>query len=72
MRYEPKKGSPLGLVKTKGQQVGQFDLYDLRGMSLGKVECIKRALEAMTGSPLAEELLSHLRNLDQNQTIANG
>ena len=80
MKFEKKKGSPLCLVKTKGQEPGNYDLYDLRGMTLGKAECIKRALQSLVSAshaaghvePLAEELLAHFRSLDEHQTIANG
>lgn len=74
MKFENKKGSHLELVKTKGIESGAYDLYNLRGLTLGKVLCIRRALEVIAplrGSPIAYELLAQFREIDQDQTIGN-
>ena len=74
MRFENKKGSHLRLVKTRGIEHGSYDLYDLRGLTLGKVLCIRRALEViapLANSPIAYELLAQFREIDQEQTIGN-
>ena len=51
-------GSKFGVVKTRGLKKGNYDLYDLRGLSLGKLGCIRNALyrHALEGSVLADEI----------------
>lgn len=69
------KGKSLAVVKTLGREKGQYDLYDLVGLSLGKLEVIKAALEGCFDNgnvrhPLADELLAVInKNLDYQQTI---
>ena len=67
-----KKGSTLKVEKTLGLDAGSYDLYDLRGLSLGKLNAIKNALMLYNDnsySPGASELLGTLRMLDNGQTI---
>ena len=75
MRYNGKIGSPLEVLKTKGQFDGQYDLYDIRGLSLGKIACIKRALQELAkqgyNTLLCDEILPLFDGLDEVQTVRN-
>lgn len=41
------KGSSLKVVQTQGLYSGNYDLYDIRGLSLGKLHAIKNALQSV-------------------------
>ena len=73
MKFENKKGSALALVKTRGIEPGSYDLYDIRGLTLGKLDLIIRGLEGIAGmSTLAMEILAMLkRDRDEHQTIGD-
>jgi hypothetical protein len=67
-----RKGKQLALVQTRGVEHGQYDLFDLEGLSLGKVEMIRRALARDRSSldfEIYDELLAVLKNLPVHQTI---
>lgn len=71
------KGSSLKLVKTKGLNPGTYDLYNLIGLSLGKLHAIKLCLETglqdrlISGgsTEIIRELLGTLKSLDNHQTV---
>ena len=67
------KGTSLKVVKTTGQNPGNYDLYNIQGLSLGKLDVIRRALEAysgsVVGSVLAPEILAAIGTIDERQTI---
>jgi hypothetical protein len=63
-----KKGTHLHLEKTLGSNQGDFDLYDLKGLSLGKVYCIKAAL-TNHGSAVAKDIIDAINKIDNRQTI---
>ena len=43
------KGSKFAVVETAGLQAGNYNLFDIRGLSKGKLLCIKFALENYDG-----------------------
>ena len=65
------KGSSLKVVKTAGRDAGSYDLYDLRGLTLGKLDLIHTlvSLEANKGGVLAKEIVAAIGILDEHQTI---
>jgi hypothetical protein len=73
MRSEYKKGSSLTVVQTRGRDPGAFDLFDIRGLSLGKLHFVHRLLtERVDQHPtdvLALEILSAIGPLPQAQTV---
>jgi hypothetical protein len=67
-----KKGQKLGLTKTKGLIKGAYDLYEITGLSLGKLALIAGwlKLRADAGNVLAEEILQSLGEIPYTQTIS--
>jgi hypothetical protein len=65
------KGTEVKIVKTTGKDAGQYDLYNLCGLSLGKLLLIQRSLKlnAANGDVLAAELVAQMGTLDENQTM---
>jgi hypothetical protein len=64
------KGSKLGVVQTQGLMSGSYPLYDLKGLSAGKLQLIIDLLTDAKGLPaaaLAHDILSaisHGQSLD--------
>lgn len=54
------KGVKMSLVQTQGLKSGDYPLYNLVGLSAGKVQCILDALtdKAANGSVLAKEIVA--------------
>ncbi len=63
------KGSKLGVVKTLGEEKFHFDKYNLVGLSLGQLSCIKNALEKHA-TTLSVEILYVMEDIDNNQTMS--
>ena len=57
------KGSPEQLVATQPRENGQYCLYNLTGLSLGKVLMLKRLLDQESGNALAGELSANMCGL---------
>jgi len=52
------KGSRLSLVQTQGLNPGDYSLYDLRGLTAGKVQLLVDLLsQVASDNPLAEDIL---------------
>lgn len=69
-----KKGQKLGVEKTRGLDASSYDLYNLVGLSLGKLEAIRQL--CMTececrGSlePICVDILNAIGKTDPQQTI---
>ncbi len=66
------KGSSLQVQKTSGLQPGNYDLYDIKGLTLGKLKCIQSALgfyQANFSSVLVDEIMAAIGEIDVHQTI---
>ncbi len=64
-----KKGCKFAIVKTLGREKGNYDLYNIEGLTLGKLDTIRNALESYDGI-LAREILAVInQNRDYQQTI---
>lgn len=63
------KGSPLKLVKTAALVPGGYDLYDIRGLSLGKLMAIADAVHGLPDTAITQEISALLRNIDERQTV---
>ena len=57
------KGKPLALVMTSGLNQGDNNLYDLVGLSVGKVLAIKHAL-SQSDSPVGTDILTVLDRVE--------
>lgn len=60
MRTRLPKGSRLSLVKTQGLMPGSYALYDLRGLTAGKVQLLVDLLTQakLDHNPLAADILA--------------
>jgi hypothetical protein len=60
------KGSKLSLITTEGLQPGNYPLYNLQGLSLGKLSLLRRLLNIAStqGDVLAKEILTVLEQLE--------
>lgn len=67
------KGKKNEVVKTSGRELGQFDLYDFTGLSLGQILCIRTALatyeRVVISDPIARELVSQMKTMNVNGTV---
>lgn len=57
MKKSMLKGSKLSLVQTQGLKSGDYLLYDLRGLTAGKVQLLVDLLTS-NSSPLAADILA--------------
>jgi hypothetical protein len=73
-----RKGKSLALTQTRGREVGQFDLFDIEGLSLGKVDLIRCCLwqyhdtlvaGGLGSNVLLDEILGVLSKMPKCQTI---
>ena len=62
------KGSKFCVVETAGKEAAHYNLFEIRGLTKGKLLCIKIALEneAERGSILAPEILDEIRAVVPN------
>jgi hypothetical protein len=61
------KGSKLCLIKTEGLQPGNYPLYNLQGLSLGKLSLLMGLLNTAStqGDVLAKEILTVIGDVEQ-------
>ena len=71
-----RKGKSLALTQTRGRDVRQYDLFDLEGLSLVKVDFIRYCLQVahfrrweLSDDTLTEELLAVLSKIPKEQTV---
>jgi len=67
-----KKGKQLGVVKTLGEYRGNYDLYNIEGLTLGKLKLISRLLEnEVEMNQIARDIYLAINRhpLDENQTV---